>query len=155
MDAENLNPVVWGPQLWHCLMVFALAYPEHPNAVTKRKYYDFIHNLPILLPTSESRKLMTELLDQYPVQPYLRTRESLVLWVHFLHNRLNRRLGKQEIGFNEAMDRFYANYRTPINPGITNSPFPVFSKRAVMNGFIASVFIAIIWYSYRSKKVST
>lgn len=42
-----LNPEVWGPQYWFVLYSIAVSYPMNVNTVTKRKYYDFIQNLPL------------------------------------------------------------------------------------------------------------
>jgi len=38
----NFEPDVWGPHYWFFLHTIAHSYPESPNAVTKRKYYDLI-----------------------------------------------------------------------------------------------------------------
>ena len=76
IDSEQLSPLVWGPPLWHVLFTFALSYPLQPNSITKRKYYDFIQNLPLFLPNAEIRKSFGALIAEYPVQPYLKTRDS-------------------------------------------------------------------------------
>ena len=46
----NYNPEVWGPHFWFTIFTMALYYPLTPSNVTKKKYYDFIINLPIFLP---------------------------------------------------------------------------------------------------------
>ena len=46
----ELDPTVWGPHYWFMLHTTALTYPIHPNATTKKKYYDFIYNLPLFIP---------------------------------------------------------------------------------------------------------
>ena len=33
-------------------------------------------------------------------------------WIHFIHNRVNITLGKPEISYEEAMVRYYNNYKT-------------------------------------------
>jgi len=66
-----LNPKVWGPHYWFVLHTIALTYPLHPNETIKKKYYDFIHNLPIFIPISNMGNSFSELLDLYPVAPYL------------------------------------------------------------------------------------
>ena len=42
-----LDEKVWGPLYWKFLYTVALTYPNHPNDVTKRKYYDLIMNFPL------------------------------------------------------------------------------------------------------------
>ena len=110
---ENLvfQPMVWGPHYWFFLMTLALAYPDNVNAVVKRKYYDFITNLPIFIPNTEIANKFSHLLDKYPVSPYLDNRESFVKWVHFIHNKINHLLGKEEISYAAAMEDYFSHYR--------------------------------------------
>ena len=42
----SLDPKIWGPHYWFVLHTIALTYPLTPNDTTKKKYYDFFHNLP-------------------------------------------------------------------------------------------------------------
>jgi hypothetical protein len=88
-----------------------MAYPDTPNAVTKRKYYDFITNLPIFIPNAEIGNRFSQLLDKYPVSPYLDRRESFLRWVHFMHNKVNVLLGKPEISLDAALENYFAEYR--------------------------------------------
>jgi hypothetical protein len=53
----------------------------------------------------------SELLDKYPIAPYLDSRESFIKWVHFIHNRINQMLGKDEMSLTEAMQKYYDNYK--------------------------------------------
>ena len=43
----NLDSKVWGPHYWFVLYSIAITYPNTPNNVTKKKYYEFIQNLPL------------------------------------------------------------------------------------------------------------
>ena len=104
------EPTVWGPHYWFFLMTIALSYPESPNSVTKRKYYDFILNLPLFIPNAEIGNKFSGLLDKYPVSPYLDTRESFVKWVHFIHNKVNLITGKEEISYQTALDDYLREY---------------------------------------------
>ena len=45
-----LDAKVWGPHYWFMIHTIAISYPLRPNAVTKKKYYDFIQNLPLFIP---------------------------------------------------------------------------------------------------------
>ena len=80
----------------------AVTYPEYPNDITKRKYYDFVHNLPLFLPNEEMGNRFCEMLDKYPVTPYLDNRSSFWRWTVFVHNKINVQLGKLEMEANEA-----------------------------------------------------
>ena len=111
MDSENFEPEIWGPHYWFFLHTVAQTYPETPNSVTKRKYYDFIQNLPLFIPNPEIGNYFISLLDRYPITPYLDNRDSFIRWMHFIHNRINRILGKEEITLFESLDDYKSLYK--------------------------------------------
>ena len=107
----KFDPAIWGPHYWFFLHTIAQIYPESPNKATKRKYYDLIQNMPIFLPIGTMGNRFSELINKYPVTPYLDTRESLVRWIHFIHNKINVSIGKEEITLLESIDRYFEHYR--------------------------------------------
>ena len=107
----QLDPEVWGSHYWFFLHTVAHSYPLTPNAITKRKYYDLIQNLPLFIPQADIGNKFSELLNKYPVTPYLDSRESFVRWMHFIHNKINLILRKEEISLMEANDRYEAEYK--------------------------------------------
>ena len=113
-----LNPDVWGPHFWFVLHTIAITYPNRVNDVTKKKYYDFIHNLPIFLPVEEIGNTFSQYLDKYPVTPYLCSRTSFIKWMHFIHNKINISLGKDELTMEEAMNAYYEHYKPKIVKGV-------------------------------------
>ena len=106
-----LDPTVWGPYYWFVLHTIALTYPLTPNETIKKKYYDFIHNLPLFLPVQTIGNQFSLLIDKYPVTPYLDSRPSLMKWFHFIHNKINSTLNKPEITMEEAMVKYYDHYK--------------------------------------------
>jgi len=106
-----LDPSVWGPFYWFVLHTIALTYPSHPNETIKKKYYDFIHNIPLFLPVPTIGNNFSVLLDKYPVTPYLDSQPSLVKWMHFIHNKINISLNLPELTMEEAMVRYYEHYK--------------------------------------------
>jgi hypothetical protein len=108
---RNFNADVWGPHYWFFLHTVAYSYPDTPNTITKRKYYDLIQNMPLFIPTPGIGNEFSKLLDKYPVSPYLDSRDSFIRWVHFIHNKINIILGKEEISLFEANDRYNAKYK--------------------------------------------
>ena len=107
-----LDPKVWGPHYWFFLHTLAMTYPHHPNAVTKKKYYEFIQNLPLFLPVEEISGEFSKLIDKYPITPYLDNRDSFVRWMHFIHNKINEKLEKPTISLNEFFVKYYNEYKT-------------------------------------------
>ena len=107
----QFRPEIWGPHYWFFLHTVARAYPDNPNAVTKRKYYDLIQNMPLFIPSSEMGDKFSKMLDKYPVSPYLDHRDSFIRWVHFIHNKMNHELGKEEVSLFQSMDLYDAEYK--------------------------------------------
>jgi FAD-linked sulfhydryl oxidase len=107
----HFDPTVWGPHYWFFLHTIAESYPLTPNATTKRKYYDLIQNMPLFIPNPNIGNKFSEYLDKYPVTPYLDNRDSFVRWVHFIHNKFNVLLGKQEISLPFALEKYRAQYK--------------------------------------------
>jgi len=106
-----LNPKVWGPHFWFVLHTIAVTYPLTPNSVTKKKYYDFIQNLPLFLPIPEIGNTFIKYLDKYPVTPYLDSRPSFTKWMHFIHNKINVSIGESELSMEESMAQYYEHYK--------------------------------------------
>ena len=105
------DSTIWGPHYWFFLHTISESYPLSPNQVTKRKYYDLLQNFPLFIPDAEMGNIFSELLDKYPLSPYLDSRESFVRWVHFIHNKINVKLGKPEVSLPIALDMYRANYK--------------------------------------------
>lgn len=140
----NLDPKIWGPHYWFFLHTVAMCYPNYPNDVTKKKYYDFIQNLPMFIPIEEIASYFTKLLDQYPIQPYLDNRESFIRWVWFIHNKINKKLEKPDISLNEFYLKYYEEYKTSDKKLIEYYKL----REKIIYGGIIVVIIGSIYYLY-------
>jgi hypothetical protein len=107
-----LDPKIWGPHYWFFIHTVAMTYPIRPNAVTKKKYYEFIQNLPLFIPVESLSGEFSKLIDKYPVTPYLDNRESLIRWTHFIHNKINQKLEKPQISLSEFYIKYYEEYKS-------------------------------------------
>jgi hypothetical protein len=113
MSNIYLDPKVWGPHYWFFLHTVAMTYPHHPNTVIKKKYFEFIQNLPLFLPVEKISGEFSKLIDKYPITPYLDNRESFVRWVHFIHNKINQKTEKPEVSLNDFYINYYDCYKSP------------------------------------------
>ncbi len=111
MTEKFFVPEVWGPHYWFFLMTLAVSYPLKANETTKKKYYDFIINLPLFIPHPKIGNNFSALIDKYPVSPYLEGKDSFLKWVHFIHNKINIEIGKDEKTLTEALDIYYELYK--------------------------------------------
>lgn len=130
------KPDVWGPHYWFFLHTVAHSYPLHPNEVIRRKYYDLFMNLPLFIPNESVGNRFSEMLDRYPITPYLANRDSLIRWVHFIHNRYNHILGKEELTLYDGLERYFAEY----------TPKPIFLAETFhwKSQYVYLVLIAIL-----------
>jgi hypothetical protein len=140
----NLEPKVWGPHYWFFLHTIAMSYPIYPNAVTKKKYYEFIQNIPLFIPIDKIASDFSKLLDQYPVQPYLDNRESLIRWFWFIHNKINKKLDKPQISLNDFYVKYYEEYK---NSNEKLYEYYKFREKAIYFGIISCMFGGI-YYLY-------
>jgi len=106
-----LEPSVWGPHYWFFLFSIANNYPNKANETIKKKYYDLISNFPLFIPHDKIGNEFSNMLDKYPVTPYLDGKDSFIKWVHFIHNTINNKIGKEEISLTEALNNYYKNYK--------------------------------------------
>jgi hypothetical protein len=144
MSSAYLDPKIWGPHYWFFLHTIAMSYPIHPNAVTKKKYYDFVQNIPLFIPVESMAGEFSKLLDQYPVQPYLDNKESFIRWMWFIHNKINKKLEKPQISLNDFYVNYYEEYK-PINEKM--SEYYKIRGKLIYSGIIIS-FFGGIWYLY-------
>ena len=140
----NLDPKIWGPHYWFFLHTIAMSYPIHPNAVTKKKYYDFVQNIPLFIPVESMAGEFSKLLDQYPVQPYLDNKESFIRWMWFIHNKINIKLEKPQISLNDFYVNYYEEYK-PINEKM--SEYYKIRGKLIYSSIIISIFGGI-YYLY-------
>ena len=111
MPSVYLDPKVWGPHYWFFLHTISMSYPLRPNSVTKKKYYEFIQNLPLFIPVENIAGEFSKLIDQYPITPYLDSRDAFIRWVWFIHNKINEKLEKNKISLNKFYELYYEEYK--------------------------------------------
>jgi hypothetical protein len=139
-----LDPKIWGPHYWFFIHTVAMTYPIRPNAVTKKKYYEFIQNLPLFIPVESISGEFSKLIDKYPVTPYLDNRESLIRWTHFIHNKINQKLEKPQISLSEFYIKYYEEYK-PQNVKMVE--YYKMREKAIYCGIIVTI-AGGIYYLY-------
>ena len=66
----------------------------------------------MFIPVESMATYFSKLLDEYPVSPYLDSRDSFIRWMHFIHNKINEKLEKPKI----SLDKFYIDYYEAYKP---------------------------------------
>jgi hypothetical protein len=140
----GLDPAVWGPHYWFFLHTISICYPLRPNSITKKKYYEFIQNIPMFIPIESIATYFSKLLDEYPITPYLDTRDSFIRWMWFIHNKVNQKLEKPKISLSQFYELYYENYKPK------DVKYKEFNKlkNKLIYLFVIVVFIFAIIYFY-------
>ena len=114
----NPNPDVFGPHFWFTMHSVSFFYPENPDSTQMKIHKDFYESFVHVIPCEECRKHYRSLLTLYPVDGHLQSRDQLSRWVVFIHNQVNKRIGKKEIPYDEVVN----NYRKAYATTQTNKP---------------------------------
>tara|TARA_B100001094_G_C17602800_1_gene517419 strand:- start:27 stop:467 length:441 start_codon:yes stop_codon:yes gene_type:complete len=105
------DPSVWGPHYWFFIHTIGFTYPELPTDGEKKTYYNLIISMPTFIPNNAVSKNFQSLIDTYPVSSYLNSKESLLKWIHFIHNKINLQIGKEEISYIEFINNYNNEYK--------------------------------------------
>ena len=140
----HLNPKIWFIYFKFILTTISLYYPKYPNDVTKKKYYDFIQNLPLLLPEKPMGSTFLKMLDEYPVTPYLSSRESFMKWTHFINNKFNKIMEWDNLSFRESLEKYYELYKPD---SVKKQELYRERKKYIQLGFLISG-IGVTYYLY-------
>lgn len=141
----NFEPEIWGPHYWFFLHTVSESYPVHPTSVTKKKYYDLILNFPLFIPNQEIGNKFSQMLDKYPVSPYLDSRDSFVRWVHFIHNRMNTKLGKEQMSMEVALEK----YRNLYKPKKVLLHETIMTRKHIIHFVFIFILLFIIYQLYK------
>ena len=141
----GLNHNVWLPHLKFTLQTIAITYPAHPNDVSKKKYYDFIQNLPVFFPLEPFGENFLKLLDKYPVTPYLSSRMSFMKWIHFILNKIHEQLEQPVDEFYDSLEKYYDEYK----PKEIRNKESIKTRQRYIQFAIALLIISGIYYVYK------
>ena len=144
MSNVYLDPKIWGPHYWFFLHTMAMTYPHHPNTITKKKYYEFIQNLPLFLPVETISGEFSKLIDKYPIAPYLDNRDSFIRWIHFIHNKINQKLEIPEVSLNDFFIKYYEHYKSQDVKMVEYYKI----REKVIYCLTISTIIGVIYYLY-------
>ena len=141
-------PEIWGPHYWFFLNTIAMIYPDYPNKNIQKKYYELIINFPLFIPIPNLSKQFSELLDKYPVTPYLDSKESLIKWIIFIHNKINIILNKKTVNYNEFIKNYTEQFKDPKIKNINKK----IKKKYIIYFLIILILLTLssIIYNYKN-----
>jgi hypothetical protein len=137
----KLNPEIWGPHYWFFLHSMAFNYPSTPNDTIRKKYYEVLHNFDLFIPHRDVAKYYRHLINKYPLKPYLDSKEALVKWVWYIHNKVNTKLEKKTFTLQEFYEDYYRQYKKKNDTFILH-----YAKYAVIIAFVILFFYFVYIY---------
>jgi hypothetical protein len=148
-----MDSQIWGPYFWFTLHTITLAYPEKPNYQDRRHYHDFFLSLQFILPCQLCRQHYQQHLRDYPVSVHLDSKESLVKWCFYLHNKVNLSLKKPEFTYEQFRDKYMRIYSpTIIQKVINQEHIKKYHKFKIMFlVLLLAIVFGIIYYRYRNR----
>jgi hypothetical protein len=93
-----------GRSAWTLLHSIAATFPEKPSEMDKREMGDFINKIAKFYPCSKCSQHMQEQLKME--RPNLQNRSTLQAYFCWLHNSVNKKLGKSLFDCNQIRDRW-------------------------------------------------
>ena len=100
------NPETWGNHFWFTMHTASFFYPVYPSPTDMYRYKSFFESFAHVIPCQECKKHYAELLNDYPIDPYLESRDSISRWVVLVHNKVNERLGKKQLSYQQTVDEY-------------------------------------------------
>ena len=140
----SLEQSVWLEHFWFTLETIAIKFPTHPTNSDVKKYYNLIVNLSLFFPMNPLGKKFDDILNKYPVTPYLSTRLSFMKWVHFIKTHIYKKLNKEYVNFDEHIEKYYEYYKPKDKKFVENLKF---KKRFIEFGIVIG-FIGLGYYMY-------
>tara|TARA_B100000780_G_C20922665_1_gene367625 strand:+ start:150 stop:554 length:405 start_codon:yes stop_codon:yes gene_type:complete len=106
-----MNPKFWGPHAWIFLHSVTMNYPKNPTQQDKQRYREFFKSMERVLPCEKCAYHYSKHIDEFPIDPALESRDTLVRWLIQIHNEVNISLNKPEYTYEQVIEE----YRYKIN----------------------------------------
>ena len=174
MNSNSSNGMmtnVCGPSGWLFLHTVTFGYPMNPDefdvsnelpvGTTREHYKQFFEQCGYVLPCRYCRDSFIQFSKEDPVSNSLENRETLTKWLYRIHERVNDKLNKKGITYEELVTR-YESYRASCNKDKKGCSVPLgFSNKQKTCVFIYSeiaittlllgILICILLFMYVSK----
>lgn len=131
----------WGPHVWATMDFIAFNYPNEPTDEDKKNIKSFFSSITPLLPCASCRTDFSTLLQKFPIEKHLSSRETLTKWLVEAHNRVNEKLGKPRVNYDNISDKYNAMRGTcETRASVPNSP----SQCSLKKNCFSNLFLIIV-----------
>jgi len=119
-------------------------YPSHPTTKIKKKYYEFLNNFYLFIPNTQMSKYYEEILHEYPIKPYLDTKEDIIKWGWYIHNKFNQKFNKPMLSLPDFYGLYYHKYHNNSNILVVNRKYMIYIKLCIFLVLCLILYIYII-----------
>lgn len=98
----GMGPEVWGPIFWTTMHIVSMGYPEKPSNEEQTAAANFYNSLATVIPCPICREHYAFILKDMPVETTSRT--ALINWCFTIHNKVNEKLGKSAISWEQFIE---------------------------------------------------
>ena len=159
-NGYNANTKAWGGEFWRVAHSITFQYSAvSPSVEEKQTIRLFFDLFPKLLPCWRCGNHFEEMLREHPLTDQVLTnRETLSRWLHMLHNKVNVRIGKPTVKYEDVVmfylaDRNVGLPRTPLYPTSSTSPLGGCSTCVAVAALLAALGIGIgVGVAIRSRR---
>jgi hypothetical protein len=114
----NINPNIWGGNLWRFMHYLTIAYPENPSNADKENVKKFFASIGNILPCEKCRAHFALNIKNYPLtDSILENRYNLINWLKDIHNEVNIRNNKKTWTYQDIINEYEnetVSYKTEI-----------------------------------------
>ncbi len=172
--ANGMMTNVWGPTGWVFLHSVTFGYPMDPKkfdvdnnlpeGTTEGRYRDFFTQIGFVFPCRYCRESYQEFIKEIPIQT--ESRAALTKWLYDIHERVNKKLGKNGGVTYEDVVKRYESYRAKCDAKKKGCSVPigfsmkqrscvfVYSEFSLTSIVISIVLIILLIYFIRQQKTS-
>lgn len=148
LDSGQFQKEVWGPTYWNFIQTIANQYPNHPDNMTKKRYYKFfIEIFPYFIPDPTSMKRYHQLINDFSISPFLDNRLQLIRWIQFIHNKIAQDIGKPLYSIERSQKEFWEQHKHRSVRLWQNGEF---SKQELLTFSSITGLLFIIYFSYKN-----
>lgn len=104
----NINPKVWGRDVWNFFYFVALSYPKNPTQSDKIKYKNFFELGGSVVPCEKCRLNFQKHIRELPIEKYLNSSYDLFTWVNKMDNKVRELNDRPQYSVEESMN-YYMN----------------------------------------------
>ena len=119
MPYKNIDPIIWGPELWKFMHYLTISYPENPTNEEMNTIYNFFQTIQTVLPCEKCRYNFKYHLENTPLnKEILSNNVHLIKWLYNIHNQVNKSTGKPELPYNEFIKKYSTSEKVSINKNV-------------------------------------